>query len=230
MKRIHLLIALGLLLVFASVGYALRDAPVRWVRAFSTRIFYGNLYHLENQWTGRKTFLDTCGLASCSPTTDLAVVTDPLPDRAGDGTGTWKIVSATGTLNDGDPVHIGDLIHLENQWTGGKSFLDTCGLASCSPTTDLAVVTDPLPDRAGDGTGTWKIVSATGTLNDGDLVLLGDLIYLENQWTGGKSFLDTCGLASCSPTTDLAVVTDPLPDRAGQRTGTWKIVSIRSSP
>ncbi len=93
MKRTHLLLVLGVLLVFSSVGYALRDAPVRWVQAFSERIFYGRLYHLENQWTERKTFLDTCGLASCSPTTDLAVVTDPMPDRSGVGSGTWKIVS-----------------------------------------------------------------------------------------------------------------------------------------
>ena len=121
------------------------------------------------------------------------------------------------------PIRFGEIYHVQNQWTGGKSYLDTCGRADCTNTTQLQVVTDKLPDRAGKGTGIWKIESATGE-PDGSRVLFGDLVHLQNQWSGGPSYLDTCGRASCTDTTQLQVVTDKLPDRAGKGTGIWTFV------
>ena len=51
-----------------------------------------------------------------------------------------------------------DLIYLKNQWSVGQTYLDVDRIATCGSTTKLSVVTNPEPNQAGEGTGTWKII------------------------------------------------------------------------
>ena len=182
---------------------------------------YGESYHLENQWPLVHTYLGTCDKTYCVPTTKLNVFADAEPDLAGEGTGTWKLESATGA-SAGTPVSFGDLVYLQNQ-SYSESYLDICGLAGCSSTPKFTVVTDTERDPDGDRTGIWKIESATGE-PEGNPVSVDDLIYLKNQWSVGQTYLDVDRIATCGSTTKLSVVTNPEPNQAGEGTGTWKII------
>ncbi len=187
---------------------------------------YGQSYHLENHWSHGKSYLDICDQAVCSATTKYSVVTDKMPDRSRQKTGTWKIESATG-LADGTTLSVGDLIYLRNQWSSGEqSYLDLCGPASSS--NKYPMVTDLNPDRAGVGTGTWKIESAKGS-PDGTPVSVGDVIYLHNQWTGMTPYLAVDCIASSLPTTRFTVVGDMELNEARTKTKTytWKFISLR---
>ena len=206
----------------------------------ATQVHYGESYHVENQSSDGKSYLDVCGLydyCGSPPETHPKVFTNEKPDRANLGTGTWKIESATGA-EDGSSVSIGDLVYLQNQWFfdfNGERFdyqtyldVDTCNPVDSGWTTQLNVYSYRLdPDRVGEGTGTWKIESATGA-EDGSPVFLGDLVYLQNQWSGGNSYLSADELNpsfSCD-NSKLNVVTHAEPDRAEEGTGTWKIIGI----
>lgn len=104
-----------------------------------------------------------------------------------------------------------------NSFTGG--FLDTNG-AGCEGN-KLCVSTASSRDR-GNGTGTWKILSATGK-TEGTQVLYGDTIYLFNLYNGDGGYLDTNG-AGCEGNL-YCVSTAASPDRANVGTGTWKILA-----
>ncbi|AOX01164.1 hypothetical protein BJP34_18490 [Moorena producens PAL-8-15-08-1] len=121
-----------------------------------TPVSVGDLVYLHNQ-SESKSYLDTCGLEACSSTTKYSVVTDETPDRAKQGTGIWKIESVTGA-SEGTPVSVDDLIYLKNQWSVVQTYLNVDRIVTCGSTTKLSVVTDPEPNQAGEGTGTWKIV------------------------------------------------------------------------
>lgn len=149
---------------------------------------YGTIYRIKNgyqNWEGG--YLDTCGHASCGNNL-YEVSTSGSFDRD-HGSGSWKIVSATGKAN-GEPVMALDLIHLQNQY-GDCGYLDTCGHADCGGNL-YEVSVARTPNRDG-GTGTWKIIP-----EHGGEVQEEDVVHLQNgydNWNGG--FLDTCGHADC---------------------------------
>ena len=103
---------------------------------------------------GTKSYLDACGSTTCSAGGKWAVQTSTSHDRDS-GTGTWEIVSATGT-NIGGSVKQGDKIHLINQYKT-TSYLDTCGSTTCIAGGEWAVQTSKSSDRDS-GSGTWEIV------------------------------------------------------------------------
>ncbi len=195
---------------------------------------YGESYYLENQSLSRKSYLYECGSLYCSPTTKSSVVTDVEPDIPGEGSGRWIFKSAT-SVNEGDSVAIGDLVYLQNQQS--SYYLDVCGSADPGDTSFalIDVVTDEGLDRDGVRTGTWKIESATGA-PDGTPVSVGDLIYLQNQWSDQlyefKGYLDVYGLDSCRSTSLFGVATDITkqnePNWAGSGAGIWKIKTVSS--
>ncbi|NEQ09974.1 MAG: hypothetical protein F6K37_29775 [Moorea sp. SIO4E2] len=200
------------------------------------QVNYGESYHLENQWSDGKSYLDTCGLYDyCdSPNEESKVFTDQKPDRVEAGTGLWAIQSATG-LENGTVVSIGDLVYLQNKWFSEgvkKGYLNVDACAASQSTVQLEVFTPfvTTPDYQA-GTGTWKIESATGAEN-GTPVSTSDLIYLQNQWSGGKSYLDAFGDSHtyCTDTTKHKVATNPKADRIGQGTGTWKLIPTNIAP
>jgi hypothetical protein len=151
-------------------------------------LLYGQICRIKNgyqDWKGG--YLDSCGNADCGDNL-YEVSTSKSFDRA-QGTGSWKIVSATGK-KDGEPVMANDLIHLQNQY-GEQGYLDTCGNASCGGNL-YKVSVAKTPTRAA-GTGTWKIMPEhAGEVQEDEVV------HLQNgydNWNGG--FLDTCGHADC---------------------------------
>ena len=118
----------------------------------------------------------------------------------------------------------GRLYHIQNgfnTWKGG--YLDTRG-GGCEDNA-LCVSTAASPDRQpGALTGKWKIVSAAATPKaDGQPVLSGDLIHLQNQYdhNGQKTWLDTRG-RGCQDNF-LCVSTATSKDR-DQGSGTWRII------
>lgn len=183
-------------------------------------IRYGDKLTLANQWTGGGGYLDTRGLSS-TPGAKLAVSTSTSPNRDR-GSGTWRIVSATGKAN-GTAVRSGDKIHLMNQWNNGQGgYLDT-NTFSNRVGAKLNVSTTASPDRARAGTGTWRIFALTSDPKDGN-VRSGDKIHLLNGWTNAGNvdggFLDTNGRETNGNL--LAVSTSYYADR-GNGTGTWKV-------
>merc|ERR1711971_951400 len=146
-------------------------------------IKYGDKVHLLNQYVGQgtKSYLDACGWSGCSSGV-WAVQANTSPNRDS-GTGTWEIVSATGTnVGVEGSIKYGDKVHLLNQYVGQgtKSYLDAWGSTTCSAGGKWAVQTSTSHDRDS-GTGTWEIVSATGT-NIGGSVKRGDKIILGHMW------------------------------------------------
>ena len=203
------------LLMAAAIATLLSVSTAAWAQ---TPVIYGLEYHIKNSYGGGS-YLDTCGVASCSTTGRYSVVTDSLPDRVGAGTGMWRLESASGKAK-GSNVLIGDVVHIRNLYAEG-SYLDTCGGASCSTTTQWGVYTDSQPDRAGVGTGKWTVVSAAGKAN-GSQLLSSDVVHLRNMYSTG-SYLDACGGTTCATTTKYGVMTDSQPNRdAG--TGLWSFI------
>lgn len=157
-------------------------------------LIYGRKYYIQNgygNWNGG--FLDTCGGAvACKGDNLYDVSTSKSPDRVGEGTGIWKIRSAMGKADDA-PVMANDFIYLQNQYKGDGGFLDTCGYAvACKSDNLYDVSTSKSPDRAKQGTGTWRIIpdSSCGKVEEYEIV---HLLNGYNDWAGG--FLDTCGYA-----------------------------------
>jgi hypothetical protein len=128
------------------------------------------------------------------------------------GQGTSTQPSSTTTLIYGKTYHIQNGYA---NWGGG--YLDTCGNATGNK---YDVSTANTPTRA-QGTGTWKIVSASGKQN-GTPVLVGDVIYLQNQYQGDGGYLDTCNHDTTGNKYDVSTANTPT---RAQGTGTWKIIS-----
>ena len=84
-------------------------------------IKYGGKYYVGNLYASayaKELYLDTCGGAKSDPTSVYNVTTSSVPDRAGVGTGTWKILSAAiPPVKEGEVVKIGDLVYLANQYS-----------------------------------------------------------------------------------------------------------------
>ena len=136
------------------------------------------------------------------------------PDKT--GATLWTFESATGASH-GTAVSIGDLVYLQEPEI--QSYLDICGLINCQIGNEYPVVTDEGPDRYGVGTGTWKIESTTGG-SAGTSVSVEDRIYLQNQWSFIKSYLelDQCHLSNSTPTDVVTIPGNPGDEEI------WKIV------
>lgn len=167
--------------------------------ADKTPVKVGSIVHLRNQNSAEAGYLDAWGLVknkpefSIVPTEIMFVSTHPNHNRD-NGSGSWELVSATGQ-KDGAPLVYGDKIHLRNMYPEA-GYLDNCGWLKDMPVfkkfnkiEKFAVFTAYSEDRD-NGTGTWIISSDTKF--DGDPVLAGDGIALENGFLGG-GFLNTAG-------------------------------------
>lgn len=131
----------------------------------------------------------------------------------GDGT-----QSSSTTPTSTSTLIYGKTYHIQNGYTNwGGGYLDICGNAPGNKY-DASTANSPTRDK---GTGTWKIISASGK-QDGTPVLVGDNIYLQNQYLGDGGYLDTCNNATGG--NKYSVSTANTPTRA-QGTGTWKIIS-----
>lgn len=103
------------------------------------------------------------------------------------------------------------------------NYLDTRG-RGCEDNL-LCVSTSTNFDRAS-GSGTWIISSATGTAAEGDPVLSGDQVYLQNQYSEGEGgYLDTRG-RGCED--NLLCVSTATSSNRASGSGTWRIIKDTS--
>merc|ERR1719152_734587 len=96
----------------------------------------------------------------------------------------------------------GDVVSIQNLYSGGDSYLDTCGHTSCAGSTTYGVQTSSSSNRDS-GSGQWKIIRAAG----GGVVNSGDTVYVINQYSS-ETWLDSCGGGSCTSGTQWNVVTN----------------------
>ena len=169
------------------------------------RMTIGSVVHLRNGTSDEAGYLDVWGQVknkpefSIVPTETMFVSTHSNPNRE-NGSGSWRIVSATGK-KDGETLVYGDKIHLESLYPDA-GYLDNCGWLKHMPvyknymkTGKFAVFTTYSEDRD-NGTGTW-IVSSDVKF-EGNPVLEEDGIALENGFPGG-GFLNAVGSVSDIP-------------------------------
>jgi hypothetical protein len=131
-------------------------APATPAPALAGVLKYGDKVHLQNgyaNWQGG--YLDTYGNEPAPKM--YGVFTTNSNNRAGQGTGTWEITSATGKAV-GAEVLIGDVIHLRNLYAGNGGYLDTYGDERAPK--KYGVFTTNSNNRAGQGTGTWRFFKA----------------------------------------------------------------------
>jgi hypothetical protein len=132
-------------------------APPAPVPTLAGVLKYGDKVHLQNgyaNWQGG--YLDTYGNEPAPKR--YGVFTTNSQDRAGQGTGSWRVCAAGSSPPD-SKVREGTLVHLLNgyaNWQGG--YLDTYGNEPAPKR--YGVFTTNSQDRAGQGTGTWKFSKA----------------------------------------------------------------------
>lgn len=203
------------------------------IDAIAQTLNYGDEIHLQNGWNNYSGgYLDTRGYQKDFEKTGnhLCVSTATTNARA-KGSGTWKVLSAKGKAI-GTPVLIGDEIHLQNAWENyNGGFLDTRGFQKDFAKTGnhLCVSTATVNKRDG-GSGTWKILSATGKAN-GTAVTQNLEVHLQNGWNNySGGFLDTRGFQKDFAKTGnhLCVSTATANKRDGG-SGTWKVQIIGAS-
>ena len=190
-------------------------------------LHYGDVIHLQNSWNNYAGgYLDTRGYQKdYAKTGNLLCVSTATTDNRGDGSGTWKVLSASGKA-DGAPVLAGDNIQLLNMWNKSQGgYLDTRGYQKDYEKTGnlLCVSTATTKNRDG-GSGTWKVLSASGKA-DGTPVMNNLEIQLRNEWNNGQGgYLDTRGYQKDYAKTGnlLCVSTSSTPNRDGG-SGIWKV-------
>jgi hypothetical protein len=125
----------------------------------------------------------------------------------------------------------GDVIFLQNGWSqymGG--YLDTRGYQKDYEKTGnfLCVSTAEVKNRA-EGSGSWRIMSATGK-KEGSPVLINDDVYLFNQWNGNGGYLDTRGYQKDYEQTGNHLCVSTATDKnRSDRSGTWKLTISEKS-
>jgi hypothetical protein len=148
---------------------------------------YGTLYRIQNGYNGwMGGYLDTRGNGCAGNVLCVSTATSFDRDQ---GSGTWQILSATGTPQ-GQPVVANDLVFLLNQYQGNGGYLDT-RTAGCEG--NLLCVSTAETSNRDQGSGTWRII----TDSSGGNVQEDEVVHLLNgyaNFTGG--FLDTRG-AGC---------------------------------
>ncbi|WP_437817647.1 hypothetical protein [Sorangium sp. So ce1078] len=184
---------------------------------------YGDKIHIQNgyqNWQGG--YLDSCNQSTTGIKYDVS--TSDTPTRAA-GTGTWEIISATGKPSGAD-VLSGDVIYLKNLYGGDGGYLDACGNASPAPCI-YQVGTAAQQDRAGIGTAKWKVLAKSSYPGDKKVREL-DVVHFFNTTTHNNApggFLDTYGGAIGNK---YDVVTGAYADRAGQATGSWRMIKVKA--
>jgi len=165
------------------------NKPVRSINLSDGSVIkIGSVVHLQNRYPNDGSFLDAWGAVWSKPefnqvpTETMFVSTHRKRDRD-NGSGSWEIVSASGK-SDGDPVAVGDRIHLKNMFPDA-GYLDACGWVEHLRVFEKfadhtgAVFTTRSPNRD-NGTGVWIVRSAT--LEDGTPVIEGDSIAIESSY------------------------------------------------
>jgi len=162
---------------------------VNTANAQTSPLIYGETYNIQNGYGNFKGgFLDTRG-AGCQDNV-YCVSTATSPNREGNKTGSWKIVSSRGVLDNGKSVLTGDEFYLQNQYAAG-TYLDTRGYG-CND--DKYCVSTATTTNRDSGSGTWRIIPNSG---NGGQILKNQPVVLLNGYAGFRGgFLDTRG-AGC---------------------------------
>ncbi|HRI02855.1 MAG TPA: transcriptional regulator [Pyrinomonadaceae bacterium] len=205
----RLIIVSLLLIAFAGSGYVIytgkfsqstsnpaatgpsaarKNAAIPARQADSVPIQIGSVVNLQNRYPNDGSYLDAWGEVWSKPefrqvpTETKFVSTHIEPNRDG-GSGSWEIVSAS-AKNKGEPLVVGDRIHLKNMYPNG-GYLDACGW------TEHLRVFEKFLDQTGavfttksanrdNGTGVWIIRSATADV--GSPIFEGDNIAIESSY------------------------------------------------
>lgn len=135
------------------------------------QIKIGSIVHLQNRSSADDgSYLDAWGTVYKKPefwqitTETMFVSTHKNPNRE-NGSGSWKIVSASGKSG-GEPLAVGDRIHLKTMHRNG-GYLDTCGWIEHLPhifynyAEQTAAVFITVSADRDNGSGTWTVRSAT---------------------------------------------------------------------
>ncbi|MFI9503294.1 hypothetical protein [Nocardia sp. NPDC052566] len=187
---------------------------------------YGDRVNIQNGyngWTGG--YLDTNGHSSSGAGAMYGVSTTETPAR-GQGTGTWEILPTNGK-NTGDQVMSGDVVLLRNLYANDGGYLDTNGHATPAqgPSAKYAVSTNKEPDRATQGTGSWRIFAQTSSPTD-QAVRENDVVYLWNLYSPTGSFLETNGHSTASGA-KYNVCTDAYWNRSSD-VGSWRMTKAKA--
>ena len=204
---------------------------VATTEAQNNTLYYGDIIHLQNGWNNNKGgYLDTRGYQKdFAKTGNFLCVSTATESKRDGGSGSWKVMSATGK-SEGSPVLVNDEIHLMNQWNRNGGYLDTRGYQrDFAKTGNHLCVSTAKGANRDSGSGTWKIISATGS-PAGTAVTNNSKIQLQNGWSryqGG--YLDTRGYQKDFAKTGnlLCVSTATSPNRDGE-SGTWKVLVAES--
>jgi hypothetical protein len=148
-------------------------------------LVYGQTYSIQNSyqnWQGG--FLDTRA-AGCEGNF-LCVSTATVPNRD-NGSGTWKLLSASGKAA-GTPVSAGDDVHLLNMHAGNGGYLDTA-YSGCEG--NFFCVSTAYSSNRDQGSGTWKILPNGSTSGP---IMEGQPLHLLNGYASyNVGFLDIMG-------------------------------------
>jgi len=140
-------------------------------------------------------------------------------EKDSDKVGQSEIKAGNKDFSIPQPLTYGSFIYIKNgynNWNGG--FLDVRG-NNCEG--NYRCVSTAIVEDRDNGSGTWKIISASGKA-EGTPVAALDIIHLKNQWNNGNGgYLDICG-AGCEGNT-FCVSTATTSNR-NNGSGTWKII------
>ncbi len=140
----------------------------------------------------------------------------------------FALIASTNQLSAQSPLNYGDVIHLQNAWNNyDGGYLDTRGYQRDYAKTGnfLCVSTATSNKRGGSKSGSWKIMSASNKA-DGSPVLIGDDVYLFNQWNGNGGYLDTRGYQrDYAKTGNHLCVSTATSNNRANGSGTWRISS-----
>ncbi|MBK8565119.1 MAG: hypothetical protein IPN76_17715 [Saprospiraceae bacterium] len=194
--------------------------------AQNSTLVYGDVIFLQNGWSQYMGgYLDTRGYQKDYEKTGnfLCVSTAEVKNRA-EGTGSWKIMSATGK-KEGSPVLANDDVYLFNQWNGNGGYLDTKGYQKdFEKTGNHLCVSTATSNNRDIGSGTWKILSATGSAA-GTPITENVEIHLQNGWNNfSGGYLDTRGYQKeYEKTGNYLCVSTATDKNRSDGSGTWKI-------
>ncbi len=181
-------------------------------------VTYGARVRLRSSYAP-ESLLGVQGHVACVEGTRYDVAAGRYDGEPRERAAAWTVVSSAGAEG---PVRFGDIVHLRSEFAEG-SFLDVCGRAECAASTRFNVSTHVERDRAGSGTGAWRIVSAARAA-EGTVVRAGDEVLLHNQY-GTGSYLDVCReIDDAGPRYN--VVADAGPGRDGENTATWSFEAL----
>ncbi|MXN92346.1 hypothetical protein GR160_14045 [Flavobacterium sp. Sd200] len=136
-----------------------------------------------------------------------------------------EVVAQDASLTQG--IKYGDIIYLQNGWNNyAGGFLDTRGYQKdFEKTGNHLCVSTALSENRDKGSGSWKVLSASGKAI-GTNVLIGDDVYLVNQWNNGNGgYLDTRGYQKdFEKTGNHLCVSTATSQNRDSGSGTWKII------